>query len=1395
MKALLTVLALLLCASLFAVLPEAPAQGNGTVGNPYHISSFNNLYWITLTPGVWNQFFIQTADIDASESSEITDANPNTAGWIPIGATSPFFTGSYDGQGYKIFNLTLHRTAINYTGLFGYMNGGSLNRVNLRDASISGGQYTGGLAGVANSNSVVNNCSVTGSVSGSVNVGGVLGYCDGSSVTNSYSHANVYASSGQGGGFVGLSGWNNASNYNYCFSTGTVAPSAASYISGFMGRSGSNTARDCFWDTQSSGIASDPVASGKSTDQMKSQSTYYRWNFHHQWSIQEGISYPNHDGLLAYSLPATLTTADLLGSGTELDPYVLFNADQLNVIRQAPNAHFILWDDIALEASVAWNYGRGWEPIGTSITPFTGRLDGNGHTISGLTISSPQGNYKGLFGFTDGADIRKLNLINCHLLGKSYVGALAGYARYGSIDEINLHGTIQAYSASGGIAGVVDSGSLQRCWADVEIKNFSEYAGGIVGYLISTGSISGSVSNSGSTGTLDGIYNVGGLVGMLSWGYILNSYSHTQVNGTHFVGGLVGTVGWSNPGYIARCYSTGLVSLNSEGSSAGGLIGRFMYGSLQESYWDTQSSSMSTSSGLGATGLSTAQMQQQESFARWIFNSLWQFEGRGYPSHRDLSGYALPQPVNISELLGSGTEEDPYLIFNTSQLNAIRQARDAHFSLEEDLDLAATCVWNGGLGWEPIGTGSAPFTGSFDGADRLLENLFLMRPDWDNCGLFGYTSGAEITNIVFTGLNMLSKSNLGSVAGFAENTSIDVIISEGSLSGQDYVGGVAGFMSSSSIQRSRTNLALWAQASNAGLIAGYMDSSDSYNSTINACETTGTIRGYSNVGGLVGHLAWGALLNSAAHASVQGYSQIGGAVGTCGWGNPGAIVRSFSTGQIITEAGGYEAGGFVGRRQSSQLYDCFWDAQSSGISTGGNDNCIPLSTSAMMQQASYKNWNFDTLWDASEGTDYPRLYDLASYSHPEPIETVSFLGSGTIEDPYLIESPDQLNAIRQNLGAHYRIVNHLDLTATQIWNGGRGWQPLGNYATPFTGSIDGNGKTIHGIKIDYPLTSYAGFIGVAEGATITNLTLMACSLVAEEYAGALAGILNYCNINRVNTVVALTAGSYAGGLAGLLTGGSVSECSATASINARNYCIGGLLGYVQDNALISLCSASGRVLGNSLVGGFVGNLVHGTVSDSYSHTAVQGSQYLGGFTGSIGWGEAGQLHHCYSTGAVSINPDGSYGGGLVGQLYYGTVTGCYWDINTSGMSSSAGGTGAIGLTTAQMTWPDSQNQFSGWDFASTWAHDSSSQNSGYPLLVWQEIPVPEAVQNLSISRSGDQFLLEWDSVAEAGYYEIYASEDPYAPWEDWSYIGQSNSPVFLTTGSQRKFFMVRAVGE
>jgi len=145
MRSILIVMALMLCFTLAAQIPEAPTQGTGSPSDPFHIANFGNLFWMAQTPGVWNQHFVQTADIDASDSALISSPEPNTAGWIPIGNGSTTFSGSYDGQGYGIYNLFLHRPTMSYTGLFGYMNGAKLNRINLRTVYILGQTYTGGL--------------------------------------------------------------------------------------------------------------------------------------------------------------------------------------------------------------------------------------------------------------------------------------------------------------------------------------------------------------------------------------------------------------------------------------------------------------------------------------------------------------------------------------------------------------------------------------------------------------------------------------------------------------------------------------------------------------------------------------------------------------------------------------------------------------------------------------------------------------------------------------------------------------------------------------------------------------------------------------------------------------------------------------------------------------------------------------------------------------------------------------------------------------------------------------------------------------------------------------------------------------------------------------------------
>ncbi|MDP2401873.1 MAG: hypothetical protein Q8M66_07840, partial [Actinomycetota bacterium] len=75
------------------------------------------------------------------------------------------------------------------------------------------------------------------------------------------------------------------------------------------------------------------------------------------------------------------------------------------------------------------------------------------------------------------------------------------------------------------------------------------------------------------------------------------------------------------------------------------------------------------------------------------------------------------------------------------------------------------------------------------------------------------------------------------------------------------------------------------------------------------------------------------------------------------------------------------------------------------------------------------------------------------------------------------------------------------------------------------------------------------------------------------------------------------------------------------------------------------------------------------------------------------------------------------------------------------------------------------------------------------------VPIPDAVQGLSITSSGEQFQLQWQGVPGVSLYSIYASLDPYAPWDQWTYLGQSSGTTYTVSGSARRFYIVRSVGD
>lgn len=167
--------------------------GDGTVGNPYLVGDPADLNAVRNN---LSAYYKQVCDIDMSEFGN----------WIPIG-NDPGFEGYYNGNGYKIDNLICEQTT-NYAGLFGYINAGIIENVNLENAKITGGDKVGGICG-SFGGKVIKNCRVDGSISGYGYVGGICGY--NGSVENCYVTGNV-----TGDSFVGGISGNFTDCYN-CF--------------------------------------------------------------------------------------------------------------------------------------------------------------------------------------------------------------------------------------------------------------------------------------------------------------------------------------------------------------------------------------------------------------------------------------------------------------------------------------------------------------------------------------------------------------------------------------------------------------------------------------------------------------------------------------------------------------------------------------------------------------------------------------------------------------------------------------------------------------------------------------------------------------------------------------------------------------------------------------------------------------------------------------------------------------------------------------------------------------------------------------------------------------------------------------------------------------------------
>ena len=171
--------------------PEKPAQGDGTVNNPYKISSAENLYWFAglVNGGEYGANAELTANITINENVLSAVASSSTAElqpWTPIGnSDNRAYTGTFYGDGHTISGLYYDDSG-DYAGLFGYVgSSGRVQNVNIADSYISNNHrdgFTGGVCG-DNNGGTITNCYNTGTVKGLYYTGGVCGD-NGGMITN-----------------------------------------------------------------------------------------------------------------------------------------------------------------------------------------------------------------------------------------------------------------------------------------------------------------------------------------------------------------------------------------------------------------------------------------------------------------------------------------------------------------------------------------------------------------------------------------------------------------------------------------------------------------------------------------------------------------------------------------------------------------------------------------------------------------------------------------------------------------------------------------------------------------------------------------------------------------------------------------------------------------------------------------------------------------------------------------------------------------------------------------------------------------------------------------------------------------------------------------------------------
>ncbi len=866
---------------------------------------------------------------------------------------------------------------------------------------------------------------------------------------------------------------------------------------------------------------------------------------------------------LSYSSPTDYSSDITSGN---LFAYMLINdVNNLQNIAQNLLGTYALGKGIDASATSTWNSGAGFVPIGGSSTAFTGVFDGNGCTITGLYIYLPRNNYVGLFGYTSGATIRNVGLINGSITGSNYVGGLVGEADSTVIGNSYNSGTAAVTgngNNTGGLVGYAQDTTISSSYNTGAVTGYGDSTGGLVGQLVGYNTTA-VIDSSYNQGAVSGTTNTGGLVGSIydngGAEVVSNSHNTGTVTGSGpYTGGIAGSMqdyGGSASATIVNCNNTGAVS---GGHYTGGLVGWFV----------SAGGSSTISSSSNAANVT----------------------GTDYVG--GVAGY----------IVGNGSTPTVTGSYNTG---AVTQTDNS--ATEEP-------GYGGGLaGYAQNAVISSSYnTGTVIGNGNYTG------------GLVGYAEDTVINSSSYntgavTGYGDSTGGLVGQLVGYNTTAVIDSSYNQGAVSGTTNTGGLVGSIYDNGgaevVSNSHNTGTVTGSDSYTGGIAGSMeDYGGSASATIVNCNNTGAVSGGHYTGGLVGWFvsAGGSstISSSSNAANVTGTDYVGGVAGyIVGNGSTPTVTGSYNTGAVTqtdnsaTEEPGYGGGlaGYAGNAVISSSYN-------TGTVTGYGNNIGGLVGYAQDTTISSSH-NTGTVGGSGNYTG-GLVGQLVGGSATAAIDSSYNRGdvSGNTDTGGLVGyAEDATISSSYNTGA---------VTGSGDSTGGLVGQLVGYNTTAVIDSSYNQGA----VSGTTNTGGLVGYIDIGEGSeTVSNSYNTGAVTSTGDNTGGIAGNMSDDRAivtTSYNTGAISGGGDNVGGLAGLVDFGTVSSSYNTGQVTGYGNNVGGVVGLV--NGAVTNTYNLAPVTGGGDVGGVAG-YVNGTLTYSFNTgtvtaTGAGGNTNVGGVT-------------------------------------------------------------------------------------------------------------------------------------------------------------------------------------